>query len=95
MQIANITHKAGKKTQMRMAHRLSLTIYFLILMSFISYVQAQEAGTTAEQQELNQAMEMMKKSGMDPEQLQQMENIFKNISEMEAQKKESKLNAAQ
>ncbi len=80
---------------MRMAHRLSLTIYFLILMGFISYVQAQEAGTTAEQQELNQAMEMMKKSGMDPEQLQQMENIFKNISEMEAQKKASKLNAAQ
>jgi len=78
---------------MRIAHRLSLTIYFLFLMGFINYVQAEEAGTTAKQQELNQAMEMMKKSGMDPEQLQQMENIFKNISDMEAQKKSSKLNA--
>ena len=64
-------------------------------MGYISYVSAEEAGTTAEQQELNQVMEMMKKSGMDPEQMQQMENIFKNISEMEAQKKSSKLNEEQ
>ncbi len=78
---------------MSLAHRLSLTTYFLILMGFIGYVQAEEARNTAEQQELNQAMEMMKKSGMDPEQLQQMENIFKNISDSEAQKKSSKLNA--
>lgn len=80
---------------MRITHRLSLTIYFLILIGFISDVHAEEAVNTAEQQELNQVMEMMKKSGMDPEQMQQMEGIFKNISEMETQKKASKLKKEQ
>ena len=80
---------------MRIANRLSLTIYLLFLMGFISYVHAQETGETAEQQQVNQMMEMMKKSGMDPEQLQQMENLFNNMSEMDAQKKASKLNAKQ
>ena len=80
---------------MRLVHRFSCTIYLFLLMGFISYVPAEEVGTTAEQQELNQVMEMMKKSGLDPEQMQQMENLFKNMSEMEDQKKTSKLNEEQ
>ena len=67
---------------MKIAHRHSLTTYFLLFLGVISYVHA--AGSTAEQQEINQALEMMKQQGMDPEQMQQMENIFKNMSEMGA-----------
>lgn len=67
---------------MKIAHRHSLTTYFLLFLGVISYVHA--AGSTAEQQEINQALEMMKQQGMDPEQTQQMENIFKNMSEMGA-----------
>ena len=44
---------------------------------------------------MNQALEMMKMQGMDPQQLQQMENLFKNMGQMEARKKEAQANREQ
>ena len=46
---------------------------------------------SAEEQELKQVLEMMKAQGADPEQIRQMENMFKNMSQMEAQKKNTRI----
>lgn len=72
---------------MKITHKLLLTIYLFILAGHLNAVLAD----TAEQQELNQALEMMKGQGMDPQQLQQMENMLKNIGQMEARKKDSRI----
>ncbi|MGB5261627.1 MAG: hypothetical protein WBO34_14055 [Gammaproteobacteria bacterium] len=46
---------------------------------------------TREEQEMQQALEMMKSQGMDPQQVQQMEGIMQNLMQMEAQKKNAEL----
>lgn len=72
---------------MKIMHRLLLTISLFILSGYENAVLAE----TPEQQELDQVMEMMKQQGMDPQQMQQMENMFKNMSQMEARKKNARI----
>lgn len=48
-------------------------------------------GSGVQQEELKQALEMMKQQGMDPQQLQQMEGFMQNMVQMEAQKKNAAL----
>jgi hypothetical protein len=62
-------------------------ISLFILASFQNSVLA----GTPEQQELDQVMEMMKQQGMDPQQMQQMENMFKSMSQMETRKKNARI----
>lgn len=59
----------------------------LILAGFSVCLPAQAQGTNTDEQELEKVLEMMKGQGMDPEQMQQMESLLRNMGEMEAQKK--------
>jgi hypothetical protein len=76
---------------MKITHRLLLTIFLFISSGHENAVLAD----TAEQQELDQALEMLKAQGMDPQQLQQMENMLKNIGQMEARKKDARITGEQ
>ena len=76
---------------MKITHLRLLTIFLLILSGHESAVLAD----TAEQQELDQALEMLKSQGMDPRQLQQMENMLKNIGQMETRKKDARISREQ
>ena len=79
---------------MKIANILSLMTSILLFFFFIGHVHVQAASSTTEQQELDQVMEMMKKSGMDPKQMKQMEGLFKNMSEMETKRKAAQANKA-
>jgi len=65
---------------------VTLSIFLLI---FSSHETA--FAQSAEEEELKQVLEMMKAQGADPQQVQQMENMFRNMSQMEAQKKNTQI----
>ena len=97
MGLGSVTKKlrVQKGKPMKIVHRDSLTTCFILIFGIISNVYADAAGPTAEQQEINRALEMMKQQGMDPKQMQQMENMFKNMSEMGAQQKAARASKEQ
>jgi hypothetical protein len=65
------------------------------MLAGMNYIQVEAAGKTTEQQGLDQVMEMMKGQGMDPKQMEQMENLLKNMSQMETQQKAARVNKEQ
>ena len=58
-------------------------------------VHAQRGDAVSQQQELQKALEMMKKQGMDAKTQKQMENMFKNMSEKGAKHEAEKLKKKQ
>jgi hypothetical protein len=64
---------------MKTTRILPNTICFLILACVMGQVHADDAGLSAEQQELNEALEVMKKSGMDPAQIKQIESMMQGM----------------
>jgi hypothetical protein len=76
---------------MKITRMLSSTIVFAILVGLTGHVHAERGDAMSQQQELQKALEMMKKQGMDAKTQKQMENMFKNMSEVGAKQQAAKL----
>ena len=80
---------------MKITRILFVTIVFVFLMGLAGAVYAERGDATLQQQELQKALEMMKKQGMDAKTQKQMENMFKNMSEVGAKQQAAKLKKEQ
>jgi hypothetical protein len=80
---------------MKITHMLSVTIVFVFLVGLTGQVHAERGDAMSQQQELQKALEMMKKQGMDAKTQKQMENMFKNMSEVGAKQQTAKLKKEQ
>ncbi len=60
--------------------------YFLFITFIISQAYAENAGNSAQQEEFNKAIEMMRQQGYDEESLKQFESIMQGGMKMEAEK---------
>jgi len=80
---------------MKITPMLSVTIVFTILLGLAGHVHAERGDAMSQQQELQKALEMMKKQGMDAKTQKQMENMFKNMSEEGAKQQSAKMKKEQ
>lgn len=71
---------------MKFVISVSLSIFLLVFAS-----DETAFAQTTEEQDLKQVLEMMKAQGADPEQLKQMESMLRNVSQMETQKKDTRI----
>ena len=68
-----------------MGERMNATLKLLVPIVFVSViglvggVHAEKRDGASQQQEIKQMMEMLEKSGMDPKQMQQMQDMFKGM----------------
>jgi hypothetical protein len=81
--------------RMKITRMLSSTIVFAILVGLAGHAHAERGDAMSQQQELQKALEMMKKQGMDAKTQKQMENMFKNMSEVGAKQQAAKLKKEQ
>ncbi|MGV7228337.1 MAG: hypothetical protein ACQ9IQ_06725 [Nitrospirales bacterium] len=80
---------------MKITRMLSVTIVFVFLVGLTGQVHAERGDAASQQQELQKALEMMKKQGMDAKTQKQMENMFKNMSEEGAKQQSAKMKKEQ
>ncbi len=65
--------------------------YYIFVTLIISQAYAENAGNSAQQEEFNQAIEMMRQQGYDEESLKQFESIMQGGMKMEAEQDAAKL----
>ena len=80
---------------MKITRNLSVPIMVVFLLGLAGGVHAERGDAMSQQQELQKALEMMKKQGMDEKTQKQMENMFKNMSEVGAKQQSAKLKKEQ
>jgi hypothetical protein len=80
---------------MKITRNLSVSMVLILLMGLSGGAYAQRGDPASQQKELQEAMEMMKKQGMDAETQKQMEVIFKNMSEQATDQQSAKLKREQ
>ena len=80
---------------MKIIRNLSFTMVVVFLLGLAGGVHAERGDAMSQQQELQKALEMMKKQGMDDKTQKQMENMFKNMSEAGAKQQSAKLKKEQ
>ena len=80
---------------MKITRNLSVPMVVVFLLGLAGGVHAERGDAASQQQELQKALEMMKKQGMDAKTQKQMENMFKNMSEMGAKQQAAKLKKEQ
>ena len=80
---------------MKITFRLSFSLVVLCLLGLTLDAYAERGDAASQQEEIQKALEMMKKQGMDEKTQKQMENMFKNMSEVGAKQQEAKLKKAQ
>ncbi len=71
-----------------------LWIPVIFLMTLAGQVPV-EGGGRSQQQEMDKAMEMLKQQGMDPKQIEQLENMMKGRMQEDSRRKNAKLKKAQ
>ena len=74
---------------------LVVAILFCFLIGPLEGAQAQTGDSASQQEEMQKVLDMLKGQGMDEQTQKQMEQMFKNMSEMGAQQQASKLKKAQ
>lgn len=74
---------------MKTTHNLSVLMVVILQIGLSGGAYAQKVEPASQQKELQEAMEMLKQQGMDPEQLKQLENQLKGIQAVEQERKEN------
>ena len=80
---------------MKVALNLLIPMVVAGLISLEGGVHAERSDAASQQQELQQMMDMLKNSGMDPKQMKQMENMLGGMAQKNAKLKAAKLKKAQ
>lgn len=80
---------------MKITRNLSVPMVVVFLLGLAGGVHAERGDAMSQQQELQKALEMMKKQGMDAKTQKQMEDMFKNMSEVGAKQQSAKLKKEQ
>ena len=76
---------------MRYTQSIKATICMFLLLGIAALANAQNSAPSQGQEELDQVLEMMRQSGMSPEDIAQMEGMLGGLAEAEAQRKQGKL----
>jgi len=76
---------------MKITFKLLIVPLVPCLLGLAGFVYAQTGDTPSQQEQIQEALEMMKGQGMDENTLKQMENMFNNMSQMEAKQQADKL----
>ena len=77
--------------RMKIIFKLSIWLVVLCPLGLAGYVYAQTGDTPSQQEQMQEALEMMKKQGMDEKTQKQMENMFNNMSQMDTKQQAAKL----
>ncbi len=80
---------------MKITRNLSISMLVILLTGLSGDAYAQRGDPASQQKELQEAMEMLKQQGMDPEQLKQLEHQLKSIQSMEQKRNENQEKAIQ
>ncbi|MCZ6799474.1 MAG: hypothetical protein O7F12_03215 [Nitrospirae bacterium] len=80
---------------MMMTRWLGVAMVFVFLTGLTGFIHAENGGITAQEQELNKALEIMKGMGIAPEQMQQIENTMKGMAKQGAKQQAAKLKVEQ
>ena len=74
---------------MKITRNLSVSMLAILLMGLSGGAYAERGDPASQQQELQEALEMLKQQGMDAEQLKQLENQLKGFQSVEQERKEN------